>query len=160
MIFMGQEFLEWGAWSDANPLDWSKAQRFAGIRSLYRDLIHLRRNWFNNTRGLCGHGVNVHHVNEADKVIAFHRWDAGGPGDDVVVLANFANRAYDSYRIGLPRGGLWRVRFNSDWNGYSPAFTNHTSFDLAAGDPGADGMAFAGSVGLGPYTALVLSQDR
>ena len=160
MIFMGQEFLEWGAWSDAVALDWSKADRFAGIRTLYRDLIHLRRNWFNNTRGLCGHSVNVHHVNNTDKVIAYHRWDAGGPGDDVIVLANFADRAYDSYRIGLPRGGTWRVRFNGDWNGYSAAFTNHSSFDLAVTDQGADGMAFAGTVGLGPYTALILSQDR
>jgi 1,4-alpha-glucan branching enzyme len=160
MIFMGQEFLEWGAWSDAVPLDWSKVDRFAGIRMLYRDLIRLRRNWFNNTRGLCGHEVNVHHINNTDKVIAYHRWEAGGPGDDVVVLANFANRSYDSYRIGLPRGGIWRVRYNSDWNGYSSIFTNHLSFDLATDGSGADGMPFAGSVGIGPYTALLLSQDR
>ncbi len=103
----------------------------------------MRRNWFNTTRGLCGHSVNVHHVNNTDKVIAFHRWDAGGSGDDVIVLANFADRAYDSYRIGLPRGGTWRVRFNGDWNGYSAAFTNHSGFSLAATDQGADGMAFA-----------------
>jgi 1,4-alpha-glucan branching enzyme len=160
MIFMGQEFLEWGAWSDAVPLDWSKADRFAGISALYRDLIRLRRNWFDNTNGLRGHEINVHHVNDADKVIAYHRWEAGGPGDDVVVVANFANRGYDAYRIGLPRGGTWRVRFNSDWNGYSPMFTNHASFDLDTDGQGADGMGFAGSVGLGPYTAVVLSQDR
>ncbi|MEA2836973.1 MAG: 1,4-alpha-glucan branching enzyme [Bradyrhizobium sp.] len=36
MIFMGQEFLESGTWSDARALDWSKAARFAGIRTLYR----------------------------------------------------------------------------------------------------------------------------
>jgi 1,4-alpha-glucan branching enzyme len=160
MIFMGQEFLEWGAWSDARALDWSKADRFAGIRTLYRDLIRLRRNWFNNTRGLCGHEVNVHHVNDTDKVIAYHRWEAGGPGDDVVVVANFANRSYAGYRIGLPRAGRWRVRFNSDWAGYSDVFTDHASFDLVAADQGTDGMAFSGTVGLGPYTALILSQDR
>ena len=160
MIFMGQEFLEWGAWSDAQPLDWSKVDRFSGILMLYRDLIRLRRNWFNNTRGLSGHEVNVHHVNDADKVIAYHRWDAGGPGDDVVVVANFANRSYESDRIGLPRRGNWRVRFNGDWEGYSPIFTNHPSFDLNTVAQGIDRMAFAGTVGLGPYTALVLSQDR
>src|SRR6478672_11701765 len=43
MIFMGQEFLEWGAWTDAEQLDWSKAECFAGIRTLYRDLIRQRR---------------------------------------------------------------------------------------------------------------------
>lgn len=159
MIFMGQEFLEWGAWSDAEQLDWSKAERFSGIRMLYRDLISLRRNLLGLTRGLCGPSLNVHHVNDADKVIAFHRWDSGGPRDDVVVMANFANRSYDSYRIGLPRAGVWRVRLNSDWGGYSPVFTSHSSFDLVAGEGSRDGMPFNGAVGIGPYAALILSQD-
>jgi len=160
MIFMGQEFLEWGAWSDAVALDWAKADRFAGIRSLYRDLIRLRRNWFDTTRGLAGHNVNVHHVNRADKVIAFHRWAGGGPRDDVVVIANFANRGYADYRVGLPRGGRWRVRFNSDWRGYSPAFTDQPSFDLdASGADAMDAMPCGGGVGIGPYTCVILSQD-
>ncbi len=160
MIFMGQEFLEWGAWSDSRQLDWSKADRFAGIRALYRDLITLRRNVLGLTRGLCGQSLNLHHVNNADKVIAYHRWDSGGPRDDVVVIANFANRGYDSYSIGLPRGGVWRVRFNSDWGGYSPVFTSHPSFDLNASADSRDGMPFSGAVGIGPYTALILSQDE
>jgi 1,4-alpha-glucan branching enzyme len=160
MLFMGQEFLEWGAWSDARELDWTKADRFGGIRLLYRDLIRLRRNWFDTTRGLCGQSVNVHHVNDGDKVLAFHRWDQGGPRDDVVVVLNFANRAWPAYRIGLPRGGAWRVRFNGDWAGYSPAFTDHPSADTWATPGGnGDGMPFFADVGLGPYTAVVLSQD-
>jgi 1,4-alpha-glucan branching enzyme len=161
MIFMGQEMLEWGAWSDGRQLDWSNADRFAGIRMLYRDLARLRRNWFDTTRGLRGHGVHVHHVNDADKVLGFHRWDRGGPRDDVVVLANFANRSYDAYRVGLPRGGRWRVRFNSDWRGYSAAFTGHASDDVTASPGGtADDMPFSADLAIGPYTALVLSQDE
>jgi 1,4-alpha-glucan branching enzyme len=160
MIFMGQEFLEWGAWPDATPLDWSKVDRFSGILNLYRDLIHLRRNWFDTTRGLKGHEINVHHVNNGDKVIAFHRWDQGGPRDDVIVVANFANRAYDTYRIGFPRGGTWRVRFNGDWRGYSPVFSDHASYDLSAVSGGnSDNMPNDGDVSIGPYTALILSQD-
>jgi 1,4-alpha-glucan branching enzyme len=160
MIFMGQEFLTWGAWTDAASLDWSMPARFAGIRSLYRDLIRLRRNWFDTTRGLSGHEINVHHVNDADKVVAFHRWAGGGPRDDVVIIANLANRSYDSYHLGFPRAGGWRVRLNSDWRGYSAAFTGHPSFDLDAGPDGAaDGMPCGGAVGLGPYTCVILSQD-
>jgi 1,4-alpha-glucan branching enzyme len=160
MIFMGQEFLEWGSWSDARPLDWSKVERFAGIRALYRDLIRLRRDWYDTTRGLKGHNINVHHVNQSDKVLAFHRWDQGGPRDDVVVSVNLAARSYYTYRIGLPRGGIWRVRFNGDWEGYSPAFTNHQCFDVSAFPQSRDGMPFAGDIGLGPYSAVILSQDR
>src|SRR6266498_926226 len=127
---------------------------------LYRDMIRLRRNWYNTTRGLSGHSVNVHHVNNADKVIAYHRWTNGGPGDDVIVLANFANRAYENYHLGFPRGGTWRVRFNSDWRGYSSVFGDHSSFDvLARADSAADGMPCGGSIGLGKYTCVILSQD-
>jgi 1,4-alpha-glucan branching enzyme len=123
-------------------------------------LIRLRRNWYDTTRGLAGHNVNVHHVNRADKVIAFYRWAGGGPRDDVVVLANFANRSYADYRIGLPRDGRWRVRLNSDWRGYSPVLTGHASFDRdASGADAMDGMPCGGGIGIGPYTCLVLSQD-
>jgi 1,4-alpha-glucan branching enzyme len=159
MIFQGQEFLEDEYFRDEDPLDWGKLEEHAGIHLLYKDLIRLRRNWHDATRGLRGQHLNVHHVNAADKVIAFHRWQDGGPRDDVVVVLNFANRAYDRYTVGFPREGSWRVRFNSDWQGYSPDFASHPSFDAAAGRPGADGMPCSGDVGLGPYTAVILSQD-
>ena len=158
MIFQGQEFLQYGFFDASKQLDWSLETSESGILNLYRDLIHLRRNWFNNTRGLQGQNLNVHHVNNQDKAIAFHRWDQGGAGDDVVVLLNMANRAYDSYSIGVPREGLWRVRFNSDWNGYSPDFGNQSSLDTWSINGSQDGMAFHASVGIGPYSAVILSQ--
>jgi 1,4-alpha-glucan branching enzyme len=100
---------------------------FKGIFMLYRDLIRLRRNWYNNTRGLRGQHVSVFHVNNNDKLIAYHRWENDGPGDDVVVVLNFANRTYASYRIGLPRGGYWHVRFNSGYQGYDGSFSRVVS---------------------------------
>ena len=157
MIFMGQEFLEWGTWTDKTPLDWDKEKRFEGILNLYRDLIKLRRNQYGNTRGLGGQNVNVFHVNYEAKVIAFHRWSGGGPGDDVVVVANFANRRYDSYNVGFPRPGTWYVRFNSDWTGYAGDFSN-AGYDTTAGGGPNQGMPFNGNVGLGPYSVIVLSQ--
>lgn len=160
MIFQGQEFLEDGYFKDTRPLDWSKLTQFAGIHALYRDLIRLRRNWFNQTAGLRGHHVHVHHINPIDKLIAWHRWEAGGPGDDVVVVLNFANRSYDSYTLGFPRRGKWRVRFNSDWQGYSADFGNQLGYDTVAAGPEWNGMPCSGNIGIGPYTALILSQDR
>jgi len=158
MIFQGQEFLQYGYFDASKELDWSLTASASGILNLYRDLIHLRRNWFNNTRGLQGQNLNVFHVNNLNKVIAFHRWDQGGAGDDVVVVLNMANQTYDSYVIGVPREGLWRVRFNSDWNGYSPDFQNHASFDTWSNDGGQDGMSFHASIGIGAYSVVILSQ--
>ena len=158
MIFQGQEMLEWIQFTSKTRMDWDKVERFDGIVKLYRDLIRLRRNWRNNTRGLHGNHVNVFHVNGDDKVIAFHRWQEGGPGDDVVVALNFGNRAYDSYSIGFPRSGSWYVRFNSDWSGYSFDFNNHHSYDTTAAWESLHGMPCRGNVGIGPYTAVILSQ--
>ncbi len=159
MLFQGQEFLEDGYFDDDQPLDWGRRVTFSGIRAMYRDLIRLRRNWSNSTRGLRGHGTNVHHVNNGDKMIAFHRWDQGGPGDDVVVVANFADRGWSNYRIGLPQAGTWRLRFNSDWSGYDAFFGNFASTDVQATATPWDGMPYSAVIPVGPYTALVYSQD-
>jgi 1,4-alpha-glucan branching enzyme len=159
MIFQGQEFLEDGAFSDSEPLDWSRRQRFAGLVNLYADLIRLRRNWYDTTRGLRGQHVHVFHRNGAGKVLAYHRWDAGGTRDDVVVVLNLSAQAFDSYHLGFPRAGVWRVRFNSDWNGYDPSFGNRPSHDTMASPGTADPMPFGASIGLGPYSAVILSQD-
>jgi 1,4-alpha-glucan branching enzyme len=159
MIFQGQEVLEDQWFSDQDPVDWVKQQQHAGIWLMYRDLIHLRRNRHDTSRGLRGQHIHVHHLNDQDKVIAFHRWERGGPRDDVIIVANFANRAYASYRIGLPRTGLWKVRLNSDWRGYDPAFGDHSSYDTVADANGTDGMPASANVGIGAYSVVLLSQD-
>jgi len=159
MIFQGQEFLEDRYFRDTAPLDWGKLTTYAGINLMYRDLIRLRRNRDNHTRGLRGSHINVHHLNTNDQLIAFHRWADGGAGDDVLVVANFANRGYEQYSLGFPRGGVWRVRFNSDWEGYGADFGNQLGYDTVAAEDPRDGLGFSGSVGIGPYTVLILSQD-
>lgn len=159
MLFQGQEFLEDGFFSDADPLDWSKLNTYSGINLMYRDLIRLRRNWYDTTRGLSGHHTNVFHVDNADKLIAFHRWDQGGPRDDVVVLSNFKNATWNEYRIGVPRAGGWRVRFNSDWVGYSSDFSNTASVDVTADAIPYDGMPYSVNLKIGPYSTLILSQE-
>ncbi len=161
MIFQGQEFLEDDAFHDKDPLDWPNRTTYAGIVSLHRDLIRLRRNWYDTTRGLRGQHVHVHHVNQqgAERVIAFHRWEQGGPRDDVVVVANMSHRGYESYNIGFPREGLWKVRFNSDWDGYDGAFGGHPSYDTVASWGPKDNMDFNANVSVGPYSAVIYSQD-
>jgi 1,4-alpha-glucan branching enzyme len=159
MIFQGQEFLEDRWFDDQDPLEWWRQDEYSGIVNLYRDLILLRRNGFHHTRGLGGQHVNVFHVNDRDKLIAYHRWENGGPGDDVVVVANFANRSHSVYTLGFPRGGRWKVRFNSDWRGYDPSFENASSRDTVASPGRLHDLPFTASVGIGRYTAIVLSQE-
>lgn len=87
------------------------------------------------------------------------RWSEGGPLDDVVIALNFANCGYNRYTSGIPRAGQWRVRFNSDWVGYDPSFGNWLSYDTDTDRDVRDGLPAAANVGIGPYTALILSQD-
>ncbi|MGF6743925.1 alpha-amylase family glycosyl hydrolase [Paraburkholderia atlantica] len=159
MLFQGQEFLCGGAFSEAQPLDWARSDAYPGLIDLHRDLVRLRRNWFDTTRGLRGPHVHVFHRNQAAKVVAFHRWYGGGPRDDVVVVLNFSAQSFPSYSLGFPREGGWRVRLNSDWNGYDSSFANCASSDTWASWGSNDPMPFGASIGLGAYSAVVLSQD-
>jgi malto-oligosyltrehalose trehalohydrolase len=158
MMFQGQEFLEDGYFQDGVPLDWSKVDKFSGIFRMYRDLVALRHGGQGTTRGLRGRNVNVFQVNDSAKVIAFHRWDQGGPGDDVVIVANFSGKAFPQYEIGFPRGGAWNVRFNGDWQGYDSSFDGTPSNAVDAFASPKDGLAYRGSVGVGPYSVVILSQ--
>jgi hypothetical protein len=61
--------------------------KFKGIAQMYRDLIALRRNLAGKTGGLTGQNLNVFHLDDSNKTLAYHRWETGGAGDDVVVVA-------------------------------------------------------------------------
>jgi 1,4-alpha-glucan branching enzyme len=51
------------------------------------------------------------------------------------------------------------VRFNSDWSGYSPDFGDALGYDTDATPGDRDGLDFHGNIGIGPYSAVVLTQD-
>ena len=158
MLFQGQEFLEGEFFRDTVPVDWDQCDEFHGIVRLYRDLIRLRLNRGGFARGLCGQFTQVYHLNEELKVIAFHRWDKGGPGDDVVVVANFFHEPRADYVIGFPAAGLWKLRFNSDWQGYSDDFQGNPSADVEAEPGECDGMPGHAALSIGPYSVLIFSQ--
>jgi len=159
MLFQGQELVEGSWFSDEGGVDWGLRHRHAGLLQLHRDLISLRRNVFDVSRGLRGPSIAVHHVNEEQRVLAYHRWQNGGPRDDVIVLANFSATPLPDYRVGVPRAGRWRVRFNSDWDGYDPEFETVESVDANASREPRDGLKYTIEVGLGPYSVVILSQD-
>ncbi|MGE3313714.1 MAG: alpha-amylase family glycosyl hydrolase [Planctomycetaceae bacterium] len=159
MLFQGQEFLEGGWFQDTVPLDWDLKDDFSGIVRLYRDLVRLRLNRDGFSRGLCGRGIRVSHVHDDNNMLAYHRWDHGGPGDDVVVVVNLAAEVRTNYTIGFPHEGLWKLRLNSAWKGYSHAFSDHPSADVAAIAGDYDGQSFQAAVTVAPYTLLIYSQD-
>jgi 1,4-alpha-glucan branching enzyme len=159
MLFQGQELLEDRWFDDAVGMDWSKQGPNEGILRLHRDLIALRRAVDGTTRGLRGPNIKVLRADDASKVLAYHRWDRGGPGDDVVVVTNFADRHVADLRIGLPAPGRWRVRLNTDSSTYAFEFGGHEAFDTDADGPAADGQAQSALMSVGPYSMVILSRE-
>jgi 1,4-alpha-glucan branching enzyme len=162
MIFQGQEMLEtrpFGLNTPAN-MDFSRAvdPKFKGIVRMYHDLIVLRRDLKGTTRGLTGQNLNVFHADNGNKTLAYHRWENGGPGDDVVVVANFSNTPMQNLNLGFPRQGRWHVLFNSGAKVYDPSFVNGDSFDTTANPGKKDGLNFNGNVSIGPYSVVIFSQ--
>ncbi|MBK7858242.1 MAG: alpha amylase C-terminal domain-containing protein [Archangiaceae bacterium] len=147
MLFMGQEQLATTGFTDppaALPAPTDKGQ---GVRAFYRDLIALRR----TLPGLRGGEVEVLHRNDTNKVIAFRR-------NDTIVIVNLRNKAYARYDFGVPTGGTWKVRVDSDWKRYGTDFSGGQAEAVEALDEGRDGKPFTLPVQLGAYGAVVLTK--
>ncbi len=155
MIFQGQEMHETYAFHDDTALRWNRTNTFAGIVQAYTDLIHCRRNLHGGMQGLKGAGVNVHHVDDVNKVIAYVRWDAGGQSDDVVVVANFAVTKWTNgtYSIPFPSAGTWYRHFNSDDQSYQADFGG-----IGAAQVEASGSPPAANVNMGMYSLQIFSK--
>jgi 1,4-alpha-glucan branching enzyme len=125
-IFMGQEFLEDKQWcSDPRIPDLDHLIWWGGLAPgangktvdpamgdhlrFTQDAVRLR----NSHPGLRGEGLNVFCTNDADRVIAFQRWEVG-QGNDVVVVATLSESTWWGYRLGFPSAGRWVEVFNSD----------------------------------------------
>ena len=159
MLFQGQELLEDRWFDDTVALDWEKASTNRGILRLHRDLIALRRDRDGSTHGLRGPNVAIVRADQEAKVLVMHRWMDGGPHDDTLVVANFADRTLDDVPIGVPAPGRWKVRFNSDASSYAPDFQGHDAFDFDADGPPLDGCEQSGRLSVGPYSVVVLSSE-
>jgi len=117
MLFMGQEFLEDKNWSDnaqdGHNIFWDGLQ--AGDKAMVdhlrftSDLLALRA----QRPGFTGEGMNVFHVHDTNRVLAYHRW-VPGEAHDIVVVVSLNESTYWSYELGFPIAGHWREIFNSD----------------------------------------------
>jgi 1,4-alpha-glucan branching enzyme len=161
MLFQGQEMLDpntflWGVFV---PINWTRVDSMSGIVKMYHDMIALRRNRDGKTAGLEGGNTSVFHIDQQNHTLAYRRWDKGGAGDDVIVVANFSAAAIPALSLGFPGPGKWTVRFNSGSSIYDPQFKDGETSDVTAVQAAADGLAYSGHLAIGPYSVIVLSQD-
>lgn len=154
MLLQGSEFLQEGSFNDWQALDWNNLEKHQGMVNAHRHLIDLRLNRYGNTAGLLGQYTAIAHQDNVNFVLAYHRWDQGGPADDVVVIANCGSSQFPEYALHLPRNGTWTVRFNSSWKGYADDFKEVPIDTLTTNDDGNITLA------LPPYGVFILSQDK
>ena len=117
LLFMGGELAQRNEWSHDRSLDWHllDAERHAGVQRLVRDLNHLYR----ELPALYVHDCEpegfdwVDASNSADSVFAWLR--RGNEGDrPVLAVSNLTPVPRQGYRIGVPHGGRWVERLNTD----------------------------------------------
>ncbi|HEX6986734.1 MAG TPA: alpha amylase C-terminal domain-containing protein, partial [Planctomycetaceae bacterium] len=161
-LFQGQEILDPRDFrlKEPHPLDLRRTERFAGFLRFHKELIALRKNAGGTTAGLTGPHIEIIRADTTTGVLAWRRWKDGGPGDDVLVVANFSREPRIGDAIGVPSAGRWRVRLDSE----SPRFGDGLGAvecpdPTATADP-YDGQPFRIRVSLGPWGVVVLSQDR
>jgi len=121
LLFMGDEFAQWREWAHESSLDWHLCQRadHQGVLGLVRDLnalyvadpaLHQVDNDWSGFEWLELH-------DSENSVLAFLR-RARDADDSVVVVCNFTPVVRHDYRIGVPRGGLYREVLNTDADAY------------------------------------------
>lgn len=152
MLLQGQEFMQDGGFTDWQGLEWERAEKYSGIVEAFKHLIALRKDDYGVSAGLAGHDVNIINADDNNKTLVYHRWKNGGPKDDTVVILNFGNHAYNDYVLNFPRDGVWKMRFNSAWRGYSPDFKQKQVEDVVVQNG-------QGTVVLPASAALIFSQD-
>jgi 1,4-alpha-glucan branching enzyme len=116
MFLMGEEigavkdFTYDGFLENREDLHGERAGNGRHLFRFYSDLIRLRR----RHRALSIPNIELRHVHNADRVLAFHRW--GGP-EHYLIISTLSDAGYpDGYTVTVPDDarGLWREIFTSD----------------------------------------------
>ena len=156
LLFMGGEFAQSQEWNHSSSLDWHLCQymEHEGVRRLVRDLNHLYisepvlgSNDFNPQ------GFRWINCTDADaNVVSYLRTDAN---EEVLfaVVGHFGG-ASRTYRIGVPRRGLWREVINTNSVHYGGSGSGNEGGRTATEEP-RDGFTQSIELTLPPLTTFI-----
>jgi 1,4-alpha-glucan branching enzyme len=158
LLFMGGEFAQRREWSHERSLDWhllDAGPYHRGVQALVRDLNHLHR----ATPAL--HELDVDPAGFAwmdcsdaeQSVVSFVR--RARDGALVLVVGNFTPVPRRGYRVGVPRGGFYRERLNTDAARYGGSDTGNAGGAWAEAVPW-QGQPYSLGLTLPPLGVLYL----
>jgi 1,4-alpha-glucan branching enzyme len=161
LLFMGSELGQWNEWSHEESVSWHLTQweRHAGVQSLITDLNHLYAQESALHNGDCD-AAGFRWISAEDaaaSVYAFERVDPRS-GETIVAVFNLTPVVRGNYRIGVDKGGLYRVLLNSDSAEYGGSGAGTTGNVPAEKEP-AHGRACSIPLTLPPLGALFLKAE-
>ncbi|MEW6255389.1 MAG: 1,4-alpha-glucan branching protein GlgB [Pseudomonadota bacterium] len=157
LLFMGAEMAQPGEWNHDAELPWhllAEPSR-AGLNALVRDLNHLYRAEAALHAGdSTPEGFRWIIGDDRDNcVFAFLRLGAQAP---MLIVCNMTPVPRENYRIGVPQGGVWRERLNTDAGLYGGSGIGNGGHVAASGEP-SHGLEHSLRLTLPPLATLFLS---
>jgi 1,4-alpha-glucan branching enzyme len=161
LLFMGAELAQPTEWNHDAELPWHLLgdPAHAGVQQLVRDLNHgYREATALHARDTDPHSFQWLVVDDADhSVLAFARYGQRVE-DTVVVIANLTPVVRHGHRIGLPHGGAWRERLNTDAGVYGGSNVGNHGRVLADHQP-MHGQQWSAGFTLPPLSVLWLQPE-
>jgi 1,4-alpha-glucan branching enzyme len=161
LLFMGGEIAQWKEWNHDESLEWHIVQYpfQQGVQRWVKDLNHFYKV-----------EPAMHELDfgsEGFEWIDFHNWEQSiisflrkGEGTDeiILVVCNFTPVPRYNYRVGVPKGGLWKEVLNSDAKIYSGS--DHGNFGGVEASPvPANGKYESLSLTLPPLGVIFLKSE-
>ena len=158
LLFMGGEFGQEGEWDHDRELSWQSLTDplHEGIRLCSRDLMALYRleaplwEQDDSWRGFSW----IDCQDRFQSVLSWVRTDRSGR--HLLFVANFTPEPRRGYRLGLPQGGLWRERLNTDASLYGGSGIGNLGAIEAEPLPW-HGRGWSAPVTLPPLSALLFT---
>jgi len=159
LLFMGAEIGQWREWNHDWELDWAVLgdARHAGLQRWVRDLNHVYAAaaalWADDDSAAGFEWIDCH--DHEHSVISLLRHDPA-TGALVAAIVNFTPVPRAGYRIGVPMGGRWLERLNSDADVYGGSGMGNAG-EVTADDVPAHGHPHSLALTVPPLGFLLLA---
>ena len=162
LLFMGGEFAQEREWNHDTSLDWhlladpihrGVQQTVRDLNRLYRELPALHQ------LDTEPEGFQWIEAGDAEQSTLSYLRRGRDPDDTAVVICNFTPVPRHGFLLGVPRGGHWRERFNSDALDYGGSGLGNAGMVEARPHP-MHGHSQSLSLTLPPLATLILTPER
>jgi len=161
LLFMGGEFAQQHEWNHDTSLDWHLLgdPLHRGVQRAVRDLNRLYRELpALHELDTEPDGFQWIDAGDAEQSTLAYMRRSRDPHELAVVVANFTPVPRHDYRIGVPHGGLYRERFNSDAFDYGGSGLGNAGAVRAQAHP-AHGQAHSLVLTLPPLATLLFTHE-